>query len=192
MGIIGGLINEKNVLEISLGENLLWNATEELNFIYPFDQISTRNIDLTNAITNGSYSFIVDDSLQKLKTNSNYNKANGLCYGYIKLTVPSGKTATISGNLGVSSETNYDIGIMYYSTSVPSTYPTYSQCKATTFSSTIGTRVWYKSGNYTSIDITSFSLTEGTYYLVYGYSKDGSGNSNLDRFFVNNINIKIE
>ena len=105
---------------MSLGNNFLWrlNTTEELNFVYPFSQKSTKNIDLTNSITNISYSFIVDDDLKQLKTNNNYNVNNGLCFAYIKITVPAGKTATITANVNISSEYSYDIGILYYSKTI--------------------------------------------------------------------------
>lgn len=195
MGIISALFNEKNVLEMSLGDKLIWqlDTTEELNFAYPFNQASTKNIDLTNAIVNGSYSFIVDDSLEKLKSNSNYNVNESLCFSYIKINVPPEKTASITIDYEVSSESSYDIGCAYYTTNI-SSYPTASQCKASNF--TLGTRIFYKSGigsGVESFDLPSLTNVSDTiYYLVYGYAKDVSMNKNDDRFYINSINIKIE
>lgn len=198
MGIISAMINEKNVLEMSLGDTLIWKLQQEeesteLNFVYPFNQTSDKTFDLSRAIVNDSYSFVVDNNTQQLKSDSNYNVNSSKCFAYIAVNVKEGKNITINIDYNVSSESNWDLCCLYYTNTIPTSYPDYSVIKATPFKESFGTRLMFDSGvSAKSAGYVINNTIEGTYYFIYGYTKDSSQNKNNDRFYINSINIKIE
>lgn len=197
MGIISSMIGDKNVLEMSLGDTLIWQLQQEeesteLNFVYPFDQPSNKTFDLSRAIVNGSSIFTIDN-YQRLQTNSNYNVNSGQCFAYIAVNTKVGQNITISIDYYVNSEKNWDLCCLYYTNSIPTSYPTYSVVKNTPFQGSYGTRLMFDSGNSSKTSSYIINNTiEGTYYFVYGYAKDNSSNNGEDRFYINSINIKIE
>ena len=166
-----------------------------LYFSYPFTtKPSSEYIDLSNAFTNGSYTFVEDTSLKVLKSNSNYNVNSGICYCYIKIDCTNTK-AKLNIKSYVSSEANWDYGLIYYTKTLPTSYPSRSNVDINKWTvgetNSYGTLLGKNSGNNARIDIENKILEDGVYYLVYGYIKDSSGNTKLDRYFIEKINIEI-
>ena len=173
----------------SSGEEYIYDY---LYFTYPFSsKISTNKIDLSKAFTNGSYTFAQDASLKVLKSNSNYNVSSGICYCYIKIDCTNTK-AKINIKSYVSSESSWDYGLIYYTKTIPTSYPSTSTVKNWTIgsSNSHGILLGKNSGDNARIDIET-NFENGIYYLIYGYVKDTSGNFNLDRYFIEKINIEV-
>lgn len=116
---------------------------------------------------------------------SSYNKNSGTSYGYIKLTTKEQCTLIVTGY--VSSEGSYDFGGVYVGSKIYK--PTQSQAKNGTTDSA-GSYLIRQSGSNTSKEYTMTLNANTTYYLNFFYVKDGSSNSNSDRFFVSKIQYR--
>lgn len=116
---------------------------------------------------------------------SSYNKNSGTSYGYIKVTTKESCTLTINAN--VSSENNYDFGGVYVGTKIYK--PTQSQAKNKTTDGS-GSYLMSISSVVAAKDYTMTLNAKTTYYLNFFYVKDGSNNSNSDRFFVSKIQYR--
>ena len=138
------------------------------------DDIITEvnNLDLNNfyldnekGLTSGAFSYHIDGGKSQTSLK-------------IDLTVQT----TIKFFAYVSSESSYDFGAIYIG---PQSYsPTANQIKNGTISTNGGQYVYRKSGNQ-SLEEVSTTLKPGEYYISFIYAKDGSDNSNDDRFYVN-------
>lgn len=135
------------------------------------------------SLVDGSNFQISGTSIQNGSTS--YNKDSGTSYGYIQLTTKESTTLSITASVG--SENNYDFGGVYVGTKIYR--PTQGQAKNKT---TDG------SGSYlidisSSVSSKAYTMTlqaNSTYYLNFFYVKDGSGNSNGDRFSVTEIKYR--
>ena len=145
------------------------------SFSDPNDQlknlVDSKNFTISgSAIQNGSTS---------------YNVNSGTSYGYIKLTTK--EQCTLSVTCYVSSESNYDFGGVYVGSKIYK--PTQSQAKNGTTDSA-GSYLIRQSGSNSSKEYTMTLTANTTYYLNFFYVKDGSNNSNSDRFFVSKIQYR--
>lgn len=114
-----------------------------------------------------------------------YNVDSGTSYGYIKLTTKEQCTLSVTGY--VSSEGSYDFGGVYVGSKIYK--PTQAQAKGGTTDSA-GSYLIRQSGSNTSKEYTMTLNANTTYYLNFFYVKDGSRNSNSDRFFVSKIQYR--
>lgn len=135
------------------------------------------------SLVDGSNFQISGTSIQNGSTS--YNKDSGTSYGYIKLTTKEQTTLSITASVG--SESNYDFGGVYVGTKIYK--PTQSQAKSKTTDGS-GSYLMSISGSVSSKAYTMTLQANSTYYLNFFYVKDGSGNSNGDRFIVTEIKYR--
>lgn len=135
------------------------------------------------SLVDGSNFQISGTSIQNGSTS--YNKASGASYSYIKLTTKEQTTLSITASVG--SESNYDFGGVYVGTKIYK--PTQSQAKSKTTDGS-GSYLMSISGSVSSKAYTMTLQANSTYYLNFFYVKDGSGNSNGDRFSVTEIKYR--
>lgn len=135
------------------------------------------------SLVDGSNFQISGTSIQNSSTS--YNKDSGASYGYIKLTTKEQTTLSITASVG--SESNYDFGGVYVGTKIYK--PTQSQAKSKTTDGS-GSYLMSISGSVSSKAYTMTLQANSTYYLNFFYVKDGSGNSNGDRFNVTEIKYR--
>lgn len=150
-----------------------------INLSYPFTDTYQQ---LTNLVDGTN--FEIDASTSSIRSGSaSYNVNSGLSYGYILIQTPSTQT-TLNVNCYTSSESNWDFGGVYVGTKLYK--PTYSQAKNKT---TDGNGSYLVSTSGAGSATTySMTLAADTIYIVtFFYSKDGSGNSNNDRFYIKSI-----
>lgn len=161
----------KITLDVAVAEDILLSG----NFADPHKQ-------LVNLVDNNNFQ-ISGSNIQSGP--SSYYKNNGTSYGYIKLTTKEQCTLRITGY--VSSENNYDFGGVYVGSKIYK--PTQSQAKSGTTDSA-GSYLIRSSGSNSSREYTMTLNANTTYYLNFFYVKEGSGNSNSDRFFVSKIQYR--
>lgn len=135
------------------------------------------------SLVDGSNFQISGTSIQNGSTS--YNKDSGTSYGYIQLTTKESTTLSITASVG--SESNYDFGGVYVGTKIYK--PTQSQAKSKTTDGS-GSYLMSISGSVSSKAYTMTLQANSTYYLNFFYVKDGSGNSNGDRFNVTEIKYR--
>jgi hypothetical protein len=135
------------------------------------------------SLVDGSNFQISGTSIQNGSTS--YNKDSGTSYGYIQLTTKESTTLSITASVG--SESNYDFGGVYVGTKIYK--PTQSQAKSKTTDGS-GSYLMSISGSVSSKAYTMTLQANSTYYLSFFYVKDGSGNSNGDRFNVTEIKYR--
>lgn len=135
------------------------------------------------SLVDGSNFQISGTSIQNGSTS--YNKNSGASYGYIKLTTKEQCTLIVTGY--VSSEGSYDFGGVYVGSKIYK--PTQAQARDGTTDSA-GSYLIRQSGSNTSKEYTMTLNANTTYYLNFFYVKDGSSNSNSDRFFVSKIQYR--
>ena len=115
-----------------------------------------------------------------------YNISNGFSFGYFEYTPTDNMTLIINAN--ISSEANYDYGAIYVGTEI------YNATRNQIINGTTdgnGSWICKISGSKSSTDY-SYNLTANTkYYIHFFYTKDSSGNSSGDRFYINSININV-
>lgn len=147
-----------------------------------FGDFSDPHNQLTSLV-DGSNFQISGTSIQNGSTS--YNKDSGTSYGYIQLTTKESTTLSITASVG--SESNYDFGGVYVGTKIYK--PTQSQAKSKTTDGS-GSYLMSISGSVSSKAYTMTLQANSTYYLNFFYVKDGSGNSNGDRFNVTEIKYR--
>lgn len=135
------------------------------------------------SLVDGSNFQISGTSIQNGSTS--YNKDSGTSYGYIQLTTKESTTLSITASVG--SESNYDFGGVYVGTKIYK--PTQSQAKSKTTDGS-GSYLMSISGSVSSKAYTMTLQANSTYYLNFFYVKDGSSNSNGDRFNVTEIKYR--
>ena len=157
----------------------LANYLEELPYI-------NVNITADNA---AQYTTLVDGSNFEISSgkiqngSKSHNVSNGFSLGYIEIDTPDFES-DLSITYSVSCEDGYDYGIVLLSTieqsitsSIRTTIP--SGC----------TRLFRKSGTISSTTYTTTLEANTHYYVYFVYSKDKSGNSGSDRFFIEKISF---
>lgn len=187
------IIEEKEIIVTNKkGENIEKNAV-----IYKVDKdtkkklagakfnienISNFNYLIGEMQSNSTYGFVKSGTQYY---SNNYNKASTTANAYFPIDLRQyDGNYKLTLNYRISSQAGYDYG---YATITTTTYvPGYN-----TNNNDINTsyRFIYTSGSYSnqnaSIDLVGGKL----YYLHIGYYKDGSTNSNNDRFYINNMNL---
>ena len=162
-------------ITVSMQEAVAEDVVLSGDFADPTGQL-VNFVDGSNFVVSGTA--IVNGS-------KSYNVDSGTSYGYIKLTTKEQCTLSVTGY--VSSESNYDFGGVYVGSKLYK--PTQSQAKNGTTDSA-GTYLIIQSGSNSSKEYTMTLTAKTTYYLNFFYVKDGSSNSNSDRFFVSKIQYR--
>lgn len=183
------------LINVVMTENLTINVPNtQLQFQYinvnissPFDT-NIETMFLTNLVDDNS--FEIDESLGVIQSGpKSYNVNSGTSYGYIEITTPDYITElTISAY--AQGENNYDFGYAYLGSAVYE--PTQSQVKALTTDGKGQYLFRHTSTTYSDYQTIITELKPNTtYYLNFGFVKDGSGNVGIDRLRIKNINFTI-
>lgn len=154
---------------------------ENVNLSYPFD--NTYNTINTGSLLDNKNFVINDDSKAITSGPSSWHVNNGSSYGYIKFKTPDELT-NVSVTCSVSSETNWDYGAIYVGTNLYQ--PTREQVKNGTTDGS-GKYLMTGSGQVDKNTYTAELQPNTTYYLMFIYVKDSSGNANDDRLIVYDI-----
>lgn len=154
---------------------------ENVNLSYPFD--NTYNTISTGSLLDNN-NFVINDDLKAITSGpSSWHVNNGSSYGYIKFKTPDELT-NVSVTCSVSSEANWDYGAIYVGTSLYQ--PTREQVKNGTTDGS-GKYLMTGSGQVDKNTYTAELQPNTTYYLMFIYVKDNSGDANDDRLIVYDI-----
>lgn len=147
----------------------------------PFDSENIVGLDLSHFVdgTNFEYETETDGTVKIRNGSSSYNVNSGISRGYVEVTTTQYSVVTVVFSIG--SEGSYDYGGCIVSEDSPNTTFTLANLKAANFFS--------GSGVLSKQTVTYMLDADKTYYLNFGYMKDGSNNSNGDRFYIYEINI---
>lgn len=154
---------------------------ENVNLSYPFD--NTYNTISTGSLLDNNNFVINDDSKAITSGPSSWHVNNGSSYGYIKFKTPDELT-NVSVTCSVSSEANWDYGAVYVGTNLYQ--PTREQVKNGTTDGS-GKYLMTGSGQVDKNTYTAELQPNTTYYLMFIYVKDSSGDSRDDRLTVYDI-----
>ena len=154
---------------------------ENVNLSYPFD--NTYNTISTGSLLDNNNFVINDDSKAITSGPSSWHVNNGSSYGYIKFKTPDELT-NVSVTCSVSSEANWDYGAIYVGTNLYQ--PTREQVKNGTTDGS-GKYLMTGSGQVDKNTYTAELQPNTTYYLMFIYVKDSSGDSRDDRLTVYDI-----
>ena len=140
---------------------------------------------LPTTMTNGNAWKLEDNKIRN--GSKSYHVDSGISVGYIQYTPEEDFVFTASGY--VSSEASYDYGGLYIGTT--NWTPTREQITSKTV---VGTGSWlFMSSGSNSFTNTTYNMTAGTtYYIIFCYTKDGSGNTDEDSFVVTSCNLQLD
>ena len=165
----------------TITETLDPSALRSVSLAYPF----TNNTEDTATLIDGS-NFVIDSATSSIMSGStSYNKNNGTSYGY--LVIDAAEDTTLTVTCSVSSESNYDWGVVYVGSAVYRPTATNVKQQATDGN---GYYLYRQSGSKSSETVTATLTAGSVYYVTFMYVKDGSGNSYNDRFYITNIDYE--
>lgn len=160
------IIEEDTVLDVVL-------ELMDISIVFP-------GTTLPSSVTYSSSSFSNSGSYL-YSTNTSHSSTG---WAYLQFTTPN-RATTLSVQAYTSSESNWDFGAVYVGTAIYR--PTSSNIKSGTTDGK-GTYLYRGSGSNSSYSTYTMTLSANTtYYINLVYSKDSSGASNSDRFYVKNI-----
>lgn len=174
--------------DIELTEDTVLNV----ELISTIVHVNYPTTDLPTTVTtsgigpSSSYAFYRSSS-RLYSSSGSYNINSGKSYAYLKFTTPTVET-TLSIRCYVSSESNYDFGAIWVGNT--SVQPSQSSVKSGTAISG-GEYLYRNSGNTSYTTVTKVLAPNTTYYINLIYVKDGSGNTNSDRFYISNIEFDV-
>lgn len=135
--------------------------------------------------SSSSYAFYKTSSDLRSSSGS-YHVNNGTSFAYLVFKSPSIESE-FSVTCYVSSEVNYDYGMVYLGTKLYN--PDRNAIKNGTTDGS-GEYLFNKSGSISSATYKATVKPNTTYYICLKYAKDGSGNTGSDRFFIQNLSFK--
>lgn len=147
----------------------------------PFDSENIVGLDLSHLVdgTNFEYETETGGTVKIRNGSSSYNVNSGISRGYVEVTTTQYCVVKVTYSIG--SEANYDYGGCIVTENSPNTTFTRDNLKVANFFT--GAGVIAKRTDAYVLDANK------TYYLNFGYMKDGSGNTNGDRFYIYEISI---
>lgn len=147
----------------------------------PFDSENIVGLDLSHLVdgTNFEYETETDGTVRIRNGSASYNVNSGISRGYVEVTTTQYCAVTVVYSIG--SESGYDYGGCIVSEDSPNTTFTHDNLKVANFFN--GSGVVSKQKAVYTLD------ADKTYYLNFGYAKDGSTNSNGDRLYIYEISI---
>ena len=185
--IATGTVIVNETTNLSIPEDVFTSSIEDVKIVYPFDdEINTKFI--PNLVDGNN--FIIDSTTQSIQSGpKSYNVNSGTSYGYIEIkTPPFEQTFSLSISAFAQGENNYDFGFIYLGTEIYK--PTQAQVKNST---TDGKGKYLLRHTYTTyndyVTVTDTLEPNTTYYLNFGFVKDGSGNVGIDRLRIKEINF---
>lgn len=160
---------------------------EELQDHYvqaPFDSANIVGLDLSHLVDGANFELdtenLTDGAVTRIRSGSaSYNVHNGISRGYVEV-VTYGRCQVIVV-YSISSEGNCDYGGCIVTEDAPNTEFTRANLKSANF--------FYKAGKYLNQTVAYILSANKTYYLNFGYAKDGSNHSNDDRFYIHSIRV---
>lgn len=166
---------------------------EHANFAnnYTFSNVESTLLDNDN--------FAIDTGKKCLYSKKAYKVNNGISTGYIHIPVNTfGTDKTLKVSVRTNAESGFDTGVIlvgavnYTVSSILRISSTTSEGTQTTLNNneyTILYNSYNKSeGAFRTVSTTLKANTE--YYIIFAYTKDGSGNSNEDKMFIESIDIE--
>ena len=167
------------------------NKTEHANFAnnYTFSHVESTLL--------GNNNFAIDTGKKCLYSKKAYNVNNGISTGYIHIpanTFDGDRTLKVS--VRTNAEKNYDIGVILVGNTnyvISSKYMPYDAEGNTVTLNSNKYTLLYNSylKNETVFRTVSTTLKANTeYYIIFAYTKDGSGNNNEDAMFIQSIDIE--
>ena len=152
--------------------------------IYPQLGLITEAFSTFNVGNNANFDFW-NTGTELKSARGSYTVSGGISFGYISFKSPSA-VSKLSFEAKVSSKSGYDFGVVFISTQKYISL-TRDQMRSPTLPN--AQRIFEISGStgYTSYAVSI--LPDTRYYLLFGYTKDSSGNSGDDRFYLRNIHF---
>ena len=165
---------------------------EHANFAnnYTFFHVESTLLDNDN--------FAIDTDKKCLYSKKAYNVNNGISTGYIHIPAnifDADRTLKIS--VRTHAEINFDTGLILvgnvnYTVSSTLKYSNKTEGSQVTLNSNTYTLLYNSCGKvetaFRSVSTTLKANTE--YYIIFAYTKDGEGNSNEDKMFIESIDIE--
>ena len=182
------MCSEKSQIDNNI---MVVNKTEHANFAnnYVFSHVTSTLLDNDN--------FAIDTDKKCLYSKKAYNVNNGISTGYIHIpanTFDEDKTLKVS--VRTNAEKNYDIGVILVGNAnyvISSNYRPYdAEGNTVTLNSNSYLLLYNGYGKSETVFRTvSTTLKANTeYYIIFAYTKDGSGNNNEDKMFIQSIDIE--
>lgn len=165
------ILNEDTVIEVEL-------ESMDISIVFP-------GTTLPSSVTYSS-SYFSNTGSYLYSTNTSHSSTG---WAYLKFTTPN-RATTLSVQAYTSSENNWDFGAVYVGTAI--FHPKYSDIRS---GATDGQGTYLYSGSGANSSYSTYSMTlsaNTTYYINLVYSKDSSGSSNSDRFYVRNITFTVK
>ena len=162
---------------------VLVNLVDDNNFTIAETPTVNSGSGIASSIINGAKSFKVNSSQS---------------YGYIKFHTPNTEDTdllTVSVTCNAYAESRYDVGAVFIDTSVHQVTTNYKFTGGSGKTDSTYGYVLYSSYGKSSSAYATYTYTlqpDTDYYLQFAYTKDGSGNSNWDRFSITNIKFTDE
>ena len=168
--------------------------TDHANFDnnYTFSKVESTLLDNDN--------FAIDTGKKCLYSKKAYNVNNGISTGYIHIpTNTFGEDRTLKVSVRTHAEAQYDTGVILVGNAnciINGTFRrTETEGSEITIISNKYTLLYNSYNSYnkreTAFRTVSTTLEANTeYYIIFAYTKDGSGNSNEDKMFIESIDIE--
>lgn len=184
---VTGTVIVNETTNLSIPEDVFTSSIEDVKIVYPFDdEINTKFI--SNLVDGNN--FIIDSTTQSIQSGpKSYNVNSGTSYGYIEIkTPPLKQTFSLSISAFAQGENNYDFGFIYLGTAIYK--PTQAQVKNSTTDGKGKYLLRHTSTTYNDyVTVTDTLEPNTTYYLNFGFVKDGGGNTGIDRLRIKEINF---
>lgn len=179
------IVNETT--NLSIPKDAFTSSIEEVKIVYPFDD--EINAKFISNLVDGN-NFIIDSTTQSIQSGpKSYNVNSGTSYGYIEIkTPPFEQTFSLSISAFAQGENNCDFGFIYLGTAIYQ--PTQAQVKNSTTDGKGKYLLRHTSTTYNDyVTVTDTLEPNTTYYLNFGFVKDGSANVGIDRLRVKEISF---
>ena len=182
------IVSEKSQIDNNI---MKVRTTDHANFSnnYTFHLVESTLLDNDN--------FAIDTDKKCLYSKKAYNVNNGISTGYIHIasnTFDSDRTLKVS--VRTNAEATYDTGVILVGNAnytVSDTYKTTAKEGSELALNSNKYTILYNSYNKseTAFRTVSTTLKANTeYYIIFAYTKDGSGNSGEDKMFIESIDIE--
>lgn len=168
------------------------HLTEHANFAnnYTFSHIESTLLDNDN--------FAIDTDKKCLYSKKAYNVNNGISTGYIHIPANTfDEDRALKVSVRTNAEASYDTGVILvgnanYTVSTAPFKRTNTEGSELSLNSNTYTLLYNSYGKIeTAFRTVSTTLKANTeYYIIFAYTKDGSGNSKEDKMFIQSIDIE--
>lgn len=171
--------------EVCLNLYDLQEKTFVTEITYPQPNLTIKAFSTFNIGNTSNFDFWNTGTELKSARGSYLVTNSGMSFGYISFKSPS-TVSKLSFEARISSENNCDFGVAFISTQK---YTSLTRDQMLNQTLPNAQRIFAISG---SIGYTSYTVSispDTQYYLLFGYTKDGSVNAGDDRFYLRNIHF---